>query len=202
MLLNSYLPATMQIIVHVTDLMKYDLKPGAGSVPLITTTTARPTSTHKPGLYAPETPLGPQASKGVSYEEYVHILQNSEGQGYFDKYKFSLDEARNGRDGLKEDIPDDVDYLLGKDVAELLKLTNHLEDEVTAGDDLDVVRDFSKNYDDDYRFEFRQKRIPPTRAYVSLLSLYDLLNKESKKMGLSKYQVIFFRFLSRIKEIA
>ncbi|KAJ8957920.1 hypothetical protein NQ318_001917 [Aromia moschata] len=31
------------------------------------------------------------------------------------------------------------------------------------------------------RFEqFRQKKVPPTKAYVTLLSLYDLLNKESK----------------------
>ncbi|XP_023312474.1 uncharacterized protein LOC111692636, partial [Anoplophora glabripennis] len=39
------------------------------------------------------------------------------------------------------------------------------------------------------RYElYRQKKVPPTKAYVTLLSLYDLLNKESKRLGLNKYQ--------------
>lgn len=53
--------------------------------------------------------------------------------------------------------------------------------------------EFSKNFEDvdsSYKFEqLRQKKVPPTRAYVTLLSLYDALNKESKRLMLNKFAV-------------
>lgn len=56
--------------------------------------------------------------------------------------------------------------------------------------------EFSKNFEDadsNYNFEqLRQKKVPPTRAYVTLLSLYDVLNKESKRLMLNKFAVRFF----------
>lgn len=239
-LLDSYLPASMQIIAHLTDLMKYDLRPDTQpSKP--TSTTFRPTRPHSPGLYAPDKPLGPETffSKGTTYDEYVHMLQNPDGHSYFDKYKnpFEEDEeieaelmprinhrARSGdveedptsrynpraRSGVtdedvpsttlrmdvpteetpKEDpqetIPDGIDALIGHNTFEVFKLANKLEED-TIEDDVERARSFETRYDDDVKL--RQKRVPPTKAYVSLLSLYDHLNKESKKMGLSKYQV-------------
>lgn len=60
--------------------------------------------------------------------------------------------------------------------------------------------DFSKNFEDadsGYKFELlRQKRVPPTKAYVTLLSLYDMLNKEAKRLSLNKFAVskIFYKY--------
>lgn len=213
-LLDSYLPASMQIIAHLTDLMKYDLRPESTKP---TSTTFRPTRPHSPGLFAPNKPPGPESyfSRGTSYEEYVQILQNPEGQSYFDKYKYPVEElddekeemvsrmngarARTGLeatldtttkkiDEVVEDIPEGLDALLGPNTWEVLKLANRLEEDDGNEDDVQRARAFEHKYDDD--IQFRQKRVPPTKAYVTLLSLYDHLNKESKKMGLSKYQVI------------
>lgn len=64
------------------------------------------------------------------------------------------------------------------------------------------MQQFSENYDDsDFRFVLlRQKKVPPTRAYVTLLSLYDLLNKESKRIGLNKYGGYTDRVLQELSE--
>lgn len=87
-LLDSFIPASMQIIAHITELMKYDLKPTAGTT---TTTTMRPTRPHRPGIFAPEAPLGPEAyfAKGFSYEEYVERLKHPSGYNYFDRLVLS-----------------------------------------------------------------------------------------------------------------
>lgn len=49
----------MHVIFHLTDNLKYDLKPSAHDPS--TTTTIRPTPPHKPGYYAPNAPPGPSA---------------------------------------------------------------------------------------------------------------------------------------------
>lgn len=58
----------MQVIAHLTELMKYDTKPpGTGTTyrpqygSITTSTTIRPTTVpHRPGIYAPPKPPGPQ----------------------------------------------------------------------------------------------------------------------------------------------
>lgn len=203
-LLDSYLPASMQVIAHVTDLMKYDLKPSIGQPTTTTTTTPRPTSPHRPGLFAPDKPLGPASyHRGTSYEEYVQILQNSDGQNYFDKYKNPLEEIDEDV-GLRGearalDIGDGLEGLVGKETAEVLVLANRLEEDDGDANDLERARGFVEQYEDDLKIRdyLRQKKIPPTRAYVGLLSLYDLLNKESKRLGLNKYQVMTLKLVIR-----
>ncbi|EFA05023.2 uncharacterized protein ImpE3 isoform X2 [Tribolium castaneum] len=202
MLLDSFIPASMQIIAHVTELMKFDLKPTSGSS-TTTTTTMRPTRPHKPGIYAPEAPLGPEAyfAKGFSYEEYVERLKYPTGYNYFDRYKFPVEEE--GR-SLGDDVPQEIDLVVGKRLGDLLRLANTIED-VTEVEDRDrQVQDFTNLYDDsDFRvLLLRQKKKPPTRAYVSLLSLYDLLNKESKKLGLNKYSGYSQKILTELAEIS
>lgn len=49
----------MHVIFHLTDNLKYDLRPSAHDPS--TTTTIRPTPPHKPGYYAPNAPPGPSA---------------------------------------------------------------------------------------------------------------------------------------------
>lgn len=193
----------MQVIAHVTDLMKYDLKPNTGRPTTTTTTTPRPTPAHRPGLFAPDRPLGPtnyNHQRGTTYEEYVQILQNSNGQDYFEKYKNPFEEAVEGDGGLRGeaaralDVGDGLDGLVGKETAEVLMLANRLEEDDGDVDDLERARGFVDQFEDDLKMReyLRQKKIPPTKAYVGLLSLYDLLNKESKRLELNKYQVLFF----------
>ncbi|XP_063923963.1 uncharacterized protein LOC135138053 [Zophobas morio] len=186
LLLDSFIPASMQIIAHITELMKYDLKPTTGTT---TTTTMRPTRPHKPGIFAPETPPGPDVyfAKGLSYQEYVERLKYPSGYNYFDRYKYPVEEE--GRSLEDDEVPQNIELVVGKDLSDLLRLVNRIEDVSESEDREGQVQKFSQVYDDsDFRFQLlRQKKVPPTRAYVSLLSLYDLLNKESKKLGLNKY---------------
>lgn len=210
LLLDSYLPASMQIIAHLTDLMKYELRPGAATS-TTTSTTPRPTPSHKPGVYAPNDPPGPEAyfSRTNPFQEYVQRLMNPSGD-YFERYKRpevswtpsegemrSLESifAQLGEDVRNEEVevPEYQDLeLFGDNYKDLFKKANELE-EVEVNDE-ERVSGFLKNFDD-YKFGLdllKQKRIPPTRAYVSLLSLYDLLNKDSKKLSLNKYGVCIF----------
>lgn len=73
MLLDSYIPAAMQIIAHLTESMKYDLRPSSSTTPSPAkpTVTTKPTSTHRPGVYAPEMPPGPE-----SYEKLGELRSN------------------------------------------------------------------------------------------------------------------------------
>lgn len=58
----------MQVLAHLTELMKYDTKPSQGTTtstplydyPTTSTSTIRPTVPHRPGIYAPPRPLGPE----------------------------------------------------------------------------------------------------------------------------------------------
>lgn len=196
----------MQIIAHITDLMKYDLRPNTGgsSSPISTTTTPRPTSSHRPGLYAPDKPLGPETyyhRDGTSYEQYMQILQNSDGQDYFDKYKnplledvFELDDKgiRSESDRSLDIENRLIEELMDKRTAEIFMLANRSEESDDQNfDDLKRAIEFAEKYEDDLKVRdyLRQKKVPPTKAYVGLLSIYDLLNKESKRLGLNKYHV-------------
>lgn len=132
----------------------------------------------------------------------MQMLQNSNGQDYFDKYRNPVEEvvedgmmrgearALNG-DFFNGVLPDEVGALLGRETADVLLLANRLEGDEGDRDDLERARSFVDKYEDDVKAReyLRQKKIPPTKAYVGLLSLYDQLNKESKRLGLNKYQV-------------
>lgn len=183
----------MQIIAHVTDQMKHDLKP---QKPGTTTTTIRPTPSHKPGLYAPSVPPGPQsyfAEKDL-FDEYVKKIQNSQGTSYFNRY-ILVGEADRGKAIQSQDkednnqLPNDLD-LFGDDYLKLVKYVNQIDRNDFENDET-RVEGFLKDLDDSSfgRELLKQKRIPPTRAYVTLLSLYDQLSKEAKKLMLNKYGV-------------
>lgn len=188
----------MQVIAHLTDLMKYDLRPQ--KVPS-TTTTLRPTPSHKPGLYAPDRPLSLQ-----HYLNDKNLLLNDAAatrRDYFTRYKSN--DLNNDDNGVNyKDVEDNLNLrdvkdleFLGKDYETFIKYVNKIEQDFSDGRDVkDVDDDVSvKNLlngldDSNFGLELlRQKRVPPTRAYVTLLSLYDQLNKESKKLNLNKYGV-------------
>lgn len=103
---------------------------------------------------------------------------------------------RNNKSELFEQdivLKDGIELVLGKGPVDLLKLVNSIEEDDFDVKDVDEqVQGFSQVYDDsDFRLVLlrQNKKTPPTRAYVGLLSLYDLLNKESKKLALNKYSV-------------
>lgn len=60
--------------------------------------------------------------------------------------------------------------------------------------DTDNVNEFLKVYDDFYGRQNQpvtgRKKIPPTKPYVQMLMLYDLLKREAKKQMLNKFVVI------------
>lgn len=65
--------------------------------------------------------------------------------------------------------------------------------------DKDNVNEFLKVYDDFYGRNqpvTGRKKVPPTKPYVQLLMLYDLLKREAKKLMLNKFQVKRGRFFS------
>lgn len=174
----------MHIMFYLSDQMKYDLKPtgtpstvGTGG----STTTIRPTPPHKPGYYAPEKPLGPVAT----------VYATNSGGGWSFSYGTDIENQQIPFKNEPQILPEDID-LLGAGPSELLRQINTLEDVDSIGDDDDVqqISKFSVNYEDVVDLDFlRQKRVPPTRAFVTVLSLYDLLNKEAKELGLNKYNV-------------
>ncbi|ENN72539.1 hypothetical protein YQE_10879, partial [Dendroctonus ponderosae] len=186
---SSYIPAAMQIIAHDTELMKYVIKPPAGAAST-TTTTLRPTPAHKPALFAPTEPLGPSAyfSASGARDQYLQLQQPSSGLSYFDRYP----TYQAGR-GLEEQalIYQEAQKYLGQAFGDVLRLANSLDPELPTKNDESRVQEFSQKFEDSdlsYRFEvLNKKKVPPTKAYVTLLSLYDLLNKEAKRLMLNKF---------------
>lgn len=174
----------MQVIFYLTDAMKYEIRP---QVVGPTSTTVRPTQPHRPGNYAPEKPPGPQA---YFAEEPNYKPWKSPPQGLYinKKSNYQVDQQYVS-ELLKDALPEGLDVLSAAP-AEILHQINALGDFDTIGDDDHDALRFALNYDDVPNLEFlRQKKVPPTRAYVTLLSLYDLLNKEAKEKNLNKYNV-------------
>lgn len=181
LLLDNYIPAAMHVIFYLTDAMKYEIRPISSGPSGPTSTTVRPTQPHKPGNYAPEKPPGPSAyfAEAPNYRPW-----KSPPNRYNEKLRTQyVDEL------LRDALPEGLDVLSAAP-AEILYQINNLRDFDTVGDDDNDALRFSLNYDDIPNLEFlKQKKVPPTRAYVTLLSLYDLLNKEAKEKNLNKYNV-------------
>lgn len=160
------------------------MKPTGTPSPLgdgASTTTLRPTPPHKPGYYAPEKPAWPVAT----------VYAISSGGGWSFSYGVNAENQPIGLKNEPQILPEDID-LLGAGPSELLRQINTLEDvdSVDDEDDVQQLSKFSVNYEDVVDLDFlRQKRVPPTRAFVTVLSLYDLLNKEAKDLGLNKFNV-------------
>lgn len=92
----------------------------------------------------------------------------------------------------KVEIQDSNDLdLLGSLPIDLYKRINTIADFDDDVDPFGQVQKFTDDYDDRAPPFLRKKRPPPTRAYVTLLSLYDNLNKEAKKLMLNKYSVSY-----------
>ncbi|KAG5888299.1 hypothetical protein JTB14_022188, partial [Gonioctena quinquepunctata] len=136
----------------------------------------------------------------IAYRDYVDSLKLGGGLNYFNRYHIfgipnenkddSSRSSRNTGDSSDDTVSsEDALFYFGKSYLDVVELSREIEPEINTND-LDVqAQEFLKKYDDsNFRAElWRQKQVPPTKAYVTLLSLYDLLNKESKSLGYSKY---------------
>ncbi|XP_057661617.1 uncharacterized protein LOC130897066 [Diorhabda carinulata] len=216
LLLESYIPPAMQMMAYLTEMMKYDLKPTtAPPYGPTTTSTIKPTPFHRPGVYAPLRPPGPDSyyqslQKGNDYRDYIASLQRPSGLNYFDRYKQDLDSSKNVNRNPRNIETGEVDRIFptiaeyfGRNFLDTYKLGIEVEKDDVPNNIEENPQDFLKKYDDlAFTTEFRQKRVPPTRAYVTLLSLYDMLNKESKRLGLSKYQGYTERMLKELADIS
>ncbi|XP_044763316.1 uncharacterized protein LOC123320178 [Coccinella septempunctata] len=187
MLLDSYIPAAMQVIAHLTESMKYDLKPPSTTTPSPArpSDTTKPTSTHRPGIYAPEVPPGPDSYEKLGeLENYGEELASS-------KTFFSIPKLQAYLNVETEELPENLENLIGVGPASLVKLVHSEDDAPASSDPEEQVRVLLKNLDDS---EFirayleKNKRAPPTKAYVTLLSLYDQLSKDAKSQGYNKFQ--------------
>lgn len=60
--------------------------------------------------------------------------------------------------------------------------------------DEDNVNEFLRVYDDNYYIKQHrftgEKQKPPTKPFLDMIMLYDLLKREAKKLGLNKFEVI------------
>ncbi|XP_018324826.1 uncharacterized protein LOC108736763 [Agrilus planipennis] len=175
-LLNSYLPAAMQIIAHLTDLMKYDVKPAS-----YFTTTPKPTSPHWPSIFAPTRPPKVPALKNIYYERSAPNGEIPKESPLEPRGNENNNEYVNGP------LPDDL-YLFGIGPSQLLNIINKIDENNFENEERQVLK-FLETYDDYNvkQYVIGNKKTPPTRAYVTLLSLYDQLNAEAKKLKLSKY---------------
>lgn len=80
------------------------------------------------------------------------------------------------------------------------------KDHLPAIMDEDNVDEFRKIYDDSWAFRYKpltgKKKTPPTKPYVEMLLLYDLLKKDAKRLAFNKYNVskrqIYWKFMFSI----
>lgn len=115
---------------------------------------------------------------------------------YSDFYFYFYRTENTAEHTQQEPLPEDIE-LFGAGPSDILRQINTLEDVDTIGEDDDVgqIAKFAVNYEDTVNLDFlRQKRVPPTRAFVTVLSLYDLLNKEAKELGLNKFNVSIIQY--------
>ncbi|XP_066144212.1 uncharacterized protein ImpE3 [Euwallacea fornicatus] len=191
---GSYIPAAMQVIAHDTELMKYVIKPAQSTGS--TTTTVRPTPSHNPAVFAPAAPPGPMEyfSKDNLDSRYVEAQQHPSGLNYFERYDVFIPKETPEQGKQLQNIEDVFNRAckyLGKSFADFLKLANKVDSDFNVNDVEDRVLELSKDFEDpdssrSYQV-LRQKQVPPTKAYVTLLSLYDLLNKEAKRLMLNRF---------------
>nr|XP_022907722.1 uncharacterized protein LOC111419182 isoform X1 [Onthophagus taurus]XP_022907723.1 uncharacterized protein LOC111419182 isoform X2 [Onthophagus taurus] len=192
MFLDSFVPASLQLISHVTELMKYEI-PATEITP---TESAPSTSSHRPGIFAPNPVLNPQElilNKPPSFYYKLSGENRYRGSYLGNTYKSWVHSTRQtGSKANKSGNGGGEEYFGGihKDLYDKVNGIGEIDSGLS---DQEKVERFLKDYDDFENLNeensnfLRKKKPPPPKAYVSLLSLYDSLNKEAKKLGMNKY---------------
>lgn len=132
-----------------------------------------PTKPHKPGYFAPEKPpLKDDRS-------FLHSSLNGDSENNYLQYLPKIHKDLHGR--ISETHHD---VFTSKDFEE---------------NEFEAVGNFLKNYEDYEELDLDQgqeqspflkkKRIPPTKAYVEMLMLYDLMKRDAKTQNLQNFSV-------------
>ncbi|XP_037039202.1 mucin-5AC [Bradysia coprophila] len=170
---------------------QYTTKP---TIPSTRQTTQRPwyadqtTHAHNPGYYQPSSPL-------YDYPDSAHRPTQKPQTGNLPLLSISQTQffdwfLQMKTKGLSEMSEYDLQFL-HQLPSGLLQDILYERYEQPAFLDKDNVDEFRKVYDDFYGRNqpvTGRKKVPPTKPYVQLLMLYDLLKREAKKLMLNKFQ--------------
>ncbi|KAJ6632957.1 hypothetical protein Bhyg_16057 [Pseudolycoriella hygida] len=146
------------------------------------------TQAHKPGYYQPSNPL-------FDYPDSVNRPTQKPQTGNLPLLSISQSQFFDWFLQMKTKKMSDLSeydlQFLHQLPSSLLQDILHERYEQPAFLDQDNVNEFLKVYDDFYGRNqpvTGRKKVPPTKPYVQLLMLYDLLKREAKKQMLNKFQ--------------
>uniref|UniRef100_A0A182T3F0 Uncharacterized protein n=1 Tax=Anopheles maculatus TaxID=74869 RepID=A0A182T3F0_9DIPT len=194
-----------------------------GDTPLTTAkpadTTLFPTSPHKPGYYGPEKPpptvvtttSKPPATTTTETPKVNESPATTESLLWSDK-PFTEWFLQSKRKKVQQSSPLNA-QLLDPLPAEVLQNFNQEPYEPLALRPEDNANEFRRLYDDNYRGPISvlvlekgtkkggKKRVPPTKPYLHMLVLYDLLKREAKKNMYSIYEGYSEAILSELYQM-
>lgn len=179
--------------------------------------TAKPTTLHKPGYFGPEKPPStpvPAITPSSAFESLPETTtENGEALLWNDKQFFEwFFQSKYKQIKLENEYSL---QLLDPLPLRLLQDIDSERYELSALLDKDNVNEFRKLYDDQYRvselgllpstptsvntpnhqvsdripgLNGSRKRVPPTKPYIHMLMLYDLLKREAKKYMFNLYE--------------
>lgn len=176
--------------------------------------TVKPTSFHKPGYFGPEKPpetVPVSISSSTSQLMLETTTETGEALLWNDKQFFEwFLQSKYKQINLENDFRL---QLLDPLPLRLLKDIDNERYELSALLDKDNVNEFRKVYDDQYRADVlglfssisenkpnyqvsdrspgmngSRKRVPPTKPYIHMLMLYDVLKREAKKNMFHLYE--------------
>uniref|UniRef100_A0A182JZH1 Uncharacterized protein n=1 Tax=Anopheles christyi TaxID=43041 RepID=A0A182JZH1_9DIPT len=248
LLVNNYIPVTMQILQHCIEMIQYEPTMSApnaegeskptttttkrptttteSSAPSVTSSTSKPpqdsplstvkpadatlfpTSPHKPGYYGPEKPpptivATTTAKSTTTSATTTEMPKLNEGPTtetllWSDK-PFAEWFLQSKRKKVQQISPLNV-QLMDPLPLKVLQDFNREPYEPLALRPEDNANEFRRLYDDYYRGPISvlvlekgtkkggKKRVPPTKPYLHMLVLYDLLKREAKKNMYSIYE--------------
>ncbi|XP_052863295.1 uncharacterized protein LOC128269931 [Anopheles cruzii] len=173
-----------------------------------------PTSSHKPGYYGPEKPPPSPAAPAVTTTETSSTdspKPSTESLLWSDK-PFAEWFLQRKRHQIQDNGVENFKFLDPLPL-EVLQAFNREPYEPLALRPVDNAQEFRRIYDDSYRGPVAivvveqstkkggKKRIPPTKPYLHMLVLYDLLKREAKKAMYNYYEGYSEAILKELSEM-
>ncbi|XP_058055595.1 uncharacterized protein LOC131207005 [Anopheles bellator] len=175
---------------------------------------AFPTSSHKPGYYGPEKPPPPPAAPAVTTmatSSTESPKPSTESLLWSDK-PFAEWFLQRKRHQIQDNGLESFKFLDPLPLA-VLQAFNREPYEPLALRPVDNAQEFRRIYDDSYRGPVAivvveqstkkggKKRVPPTKPYLHMLVLYDLLKREAKKAMYNHYEGYSEAILKELSEM-
>ena len=162
-----YLPASIQILSHINDNLRPNLRP-------MLETILSPTSTHMPGIFSPF------SAKALFENEFKENMNE-------------INFTDIGNEQNNSNIPSISTPLFGKFFHNFIKLV-HENHQISNLNEFEEVLAFLKVFDDNdvqEHFLRENRKNGIVRAYITFIYIYDNLSKEGKRKNLQKFQVFF-----------